>query len=435
VARSPPAAPDAPVSAEDLAARLEGLGPFERRPQLAVAASGGPDSMALARLVRDWAAARQGAVLALIVDHGLRPESAAEAALTRDRLAAQGIPSRILVWAGAKPATGLQAAAREARYGLLAEACREAGILHLLLAHQREDQAETVALRKSRGSGPTGLAGMPAVREVEGLRLLRPLLDLPKARLVATLAAAGVAWLEDPSNPSLAFARGRLRAGSIPVEALLDLARGHGAARAADEAAAARWLAARARPHPLGFVRVDLGGVDTLPEGPMLGLLRAVAGRALPPRRERLERFLDHLARAEARATLGGCLALRRADRLTVLREPAAAREIVELAPGETRLWDGRFLVGLEAAADRRLTVRRIGAAVRLPPTAREEARKRAIPAAALAALPGLWDGERLVWHPPLGGPTAPGTPAVAWCRLAPRIGLAPPPFDGANVV
>jgi tRNA(Ile)-lysidine synthase len=435
VARSRPAAPEPLVSHEELAARLDALGPFERRPEVAVAVSGGPDSMALALLARGWAAARHGAVLALIVNHGLRPESAAEAALTRERLAALGIAARILVWAGPKPATGIQEAAREARYRLLADACREVGILHLLLAHHREDQAETVALRRGRGSGPAGLAGMPAVREIQGLRLLRPLLDLPKARLVATLRAAGVEWLEDPSNRGLAFARGRLRAATLDMEALLDLARRAAVARASAETEAAAWLAARARPHPLGFVRVDLAGVEAPPEAPLLGLLRAVSGRILPPRRARLERFLASLTRPAARAVLGGCIAVRMGDRLTVVREPAAARETADLAPGESRLWDGRFLVGLAASADRGLVLRQVGATARLSPAVRARARRLAVPAAALAALPGLWAGERLLWHPPVGGLAAPGTPPAAWCHLAPRIGLAPAPFPRANVV
>ena len=194
-----PAAPDAPVDLGEFSALLDALGPFERRPALAAAVSGGPDSMALALLARDWAAARDGSLLALIVDHGLRAGSAGEAALTVGRLAEAGICARILPWAGAKPATGIQAAARAARYRLLQSACRSAGILHLLLAHHADDQAETVALRRQRGSGRDGQAGMAAIREVEDLRLLRPLLATAKARLAATLRLATSA--QRPGGP------------------------------------------------------------------------------------------------------------------------------------------------------------------------------------------------------------------------------------------
>jgi tRNA(Ile)-lysidine synthase len=436
VARPEPAAAEVAITAAELAARLDALGPFEHRPGLAVAVSGGPDSMALALLARDWAAARDGRILALIVDHGLRPESASESALTRDRLAALGIPSRILAWAGPKPASGVQAAAREARYRLLAAACREAGILHLLVAHQREDQAETVALRQARGSGGAGLAGMPVVREIEGLRLLRPLLDLPRARLRASLVAAGIAWLDDPSNRARRYARAALRGGGdLPVAELLALAERHAVERAADERAAAAWLAARARPHPLGFLRVNLAGIGAPPAGPMLGVLRAVSGRTLPPRRGALERFRARLAAAPSGATLAGCLARRIGDRLTVTREPVAARETIELGPGESRLWDGRFLVALAGAADRRLVLRRLGTPLALDPATRERARRLGIPSSALASLPALWDDGRLLWHPPVDGVTAPGTPAVARSMLAPAMGLAGVAFARPNVV
>ena len=207
-----PAAAEAPLTGEELTALLGALGPFERRPEIAVAVSGGPDSMALAVLVQPWVEDRRGRLTALVVDHGLRAESAAEAASTARRLAALGIESRILRWDGPKPGSGIQAAAREARYRLLCGACRAAGILHLLLAHHAGDQAETIALRAERGSGRRGLAGMPAIREVESLRLLRPLLGVAKARLLATLGQRGIGWVEDPSNRDPRFARSRLRA-------------------------------------------------------------------------------------------------------------------------------------------------------------------------------------------------------------------------------
>ncbi|MGE0725158.1 MAG: tRNA lysidine(34) synthetase TilS, partial [Alphaproteobacteria bacterium] len=134
------------------------LGPWERSPRLAVAVSGGPDSLALTLLADGWARARGGAVLALTVDHGLRPEAAAEAATVAAWLGARGIAHATLEWSGPRPMAAIQAAARAARLDLLAAACREAGILHLLLAHHRQDQAETASLRGARGSGTDGRA-------------------------------------------------------------------------------------------------------------------------------------------------------------------------------------------------------------------------------------------------------------------------------------
>jgi tRNA(Ile)-lysidine synthase len=154
----------APLTLAELAAALESIGGFEARPVLAVAVSGGPDSLALVLLAEKWARQRGGQAWALTVDHGLRPESAAEARRVAFWLAARSIAHQILVWTGDKPASGIQEAARDARYRLLAEWCRTHGCLHLVAAHHREDQVETHLIRRRAGSGPDGLAGMSAVR-------------------------------------------------------------------------------------------------------------------------------------------------------------------------------------------------------------------------------------------------------------------------------
>ncbi len=191
------------------------FGPFETNPDLAVAVSGGRDSLSLAVLAKEWAADRGGRAIALIVDHGLRVEAADEARATARLLARQGLDSVVLCWDGPKPMTGLQEAAREARYRLLRQACRERGILHLLVAHHADDQDETIAMRAARASGPDGLAGMAALVEWAEVRLLRPLLAVRRARLTATLAARGIAWIDDPSNADPRFERARLRLAGV----------------------------------------------------------------------------------------------------------------------------------------------------------------------------------------------------------------------------
>ena len=141
--------PDAsPVDAAEFARRLDSFGPFESRPTLAIGLSGGGDSMALALLAANWARAHGGTAVALTVDHGLRAESAVEAARTGEWARARGLAHFILPWTSPKPATGIMAAAREARYTLMSRWCRDHGVLHLLLAHQLEDQIETFLLRQ-----------------------------------------------------------------------------------------------------------------------------------------------------------------------------------------------------------------------------------------------------------------------------------------------
>src|SRR5262245_50690675 len=135
-----------PVSAGAFACLMAPFQPFEASPVLAVAVSGGRDSLALALLAHEWSSERHGRIIALIVDHGLREESRAEAATTREVLAQHGIEGTVLAWSGSKPRTGLQEAARRARYALLRRECRQRGILHLLLGHHADDQAETVVM-------------------------------------------------------------------------------------------------------------------------------------------------------------------------------------------------------------------------------------------------------------------------------------------------
>jgi tRNA(Ile)-lysidine synthase len=187
---------------------------WKAAPAIVLAVSGGPDSIALMWLAARWrrAITRGPRLIAVTVDHGLRSEAAREA-LDVKRLAKElDLPHRTLRWTGAKPKTGLPAAARAARYRLLAKAARTGGATHILTAHTRDDQAETLLMRMLRGSGIAGLAAMARESEREGVRLARPLLDVPKSQLVATLNKAKIAFADDPTNRDAAYTRPRLRA-------------------------------------------------------------------------------------------------------------------------------------------------------------------------------------------------------------------------------
>ncbi|MHC2625259.1 tRNA(Ile)-lysidine synthase [Bradyrhizobium huanghuaihaiense] len=183
-------------------------------PALVLAVSGGPDSVALMWLAARWqrSFSRGPRLLVVTVDHGLRPEAAREAREVKRLAAELGLPHRTLRWRGAKPKTGLPAAAREARYRLLTQAARAAGASHVVTAHTRDDQAETLLMRMLRGSGLAGLSAMAQLTERDGIVLARPLLDIPKSQLIATLKRAKVAFADDPTNRDTAFTRPRLRA-------------------------------------------------------------------------------------------------------------------------------------------------------------------------------------------------------------------------------
>jgi tRNA(Ile)-lysidine synthase len=158
------------------------------------------------------ALARGPRLIALTVDHGLRPEAAREARDVKKLAAELDLPHRTLRWNGAKPKTGVPAAARAARYRLLAQAAKASGATHILTAHTRDDQAETLLMRMLRGSGIAGLAAMARQSERDGVWLARPLLDVPKSQLVATLHKANIAFADDPTNRDINYTRPRLRA-------------------------------------------------------------------------------------------------------------------------------------------------------------------------------------------------------------------------------
>ncbi|WP_454621361.1 tRNA lysidine(34) synthetase TilS [Bradyrhizobium cenepequi] len=190
------------------------LDDWKRAPAIVLAVSGGPDSVALMWLAVRWRRAlKQGPrLIAVTVDHGLRPEAAREAREVKRLAGTLDLPHRTLRWTGIKPNAGLPEAAREARYRLLAQAALASGATHVLTAHTRDDQAETLLMRLLRGSGIAGLAAMARESEREGVRLARPLLAVPKARLIATLEKARIGYAVDPTNRDTAFTRPRLRA-------------------------------------------------------------------------------------------------------------------------------------------------------------------------------------------------------------------------------
>jgi len=385
------------IQPSEFAALMLPVAPFGPAPRVAAGVSGGADSMALAILADAWVRGRGGSLLALVVDHSLRPGSAAEAAVTITRLATLGIPARLLSLTGLQRGPALAERARDARYAVLRAACVEAGIPHLLLAHHAGDQAETVLMRRGSHSGPAGLAAMPIVVEQSELRLLRPLLGVPRARLRATLRARGIAWVEDPSNADLQALRPRLRAslgdpdGTGPgIAALCQSAREAGVARARREARTASVLAERVAIHPEGFAL--LSSRACLPASALAALIQSVSGSPFPPP----SRSVTALAAAPRPATLGGVRlvsAHRICAGLLLVREERAIGPPVPASRGI--VWDGRFRLATGKAPDG-TTIAALG------PDATRFRRISSLPSAVLRTLPALRRGNSLVAVPHL---------------------------------
>lgn len=404
--------PDTPVTASEFAALMARFAPFEPAPELAVAVSGGADSLALALLAHRWAGDRGGRAVALTVDHRLRPEAAAEAAAVARWMAAHGIPHHCLVRTGPPLRRDVQAAARAVRYRLLEEWCGEAGVLHLLTAHHREDQAETMLLRLARGSGLDGLAGMAALVERRQCRLLRPLLTVPRARLRAGLTEAGQDWIEDPSNADPAYGRSRLRKSmgvlegvGLTVERLAATASHLGRARAAVEAAAASLLARSVVLDPAGYARLDTAPLVRAPEEVALralaALIATIAGSEFPPRLERLVNLYRSLPDGLGGGrTLGGCRILARRAGTLVCREPAAVDPPVPAPPGKRVDWDGRFTLLLPAIAPPGLSLGALGDDA---PHLAAAGFGAALPSVVRATLPALRDAAGVAAVPSFG--------------------------------
>ena len=324
------------------------LAPFEPAPLLAVAVSGGADSLALAVLADAWARARGGSVIGLVVDHGLRAAAANKARLTELVLASHGIAVRLLRLAGLTHGPALAERARTARYAALVAACEAVGALHLLVGHHAADQAETVALRALRGSFSAGLAGMAGLVELPTVRLLRPLLGVPPGALRALLETKGIGWVEDPSNrdPRALRVRLRLLAGDRDgpgAARVAEAAAVAGAAREAAETQAADMLAHAASLRPEGFA--VLAGA-AIPPAALAALIQAIGGAPYPPAPD----AVAGLAARPAPATLGGVRLLpagRLGPGLLLVREIAAMAPPVPGFPGA--VWDGRYRLARDA--------------------------------------------------------------------------------------
>jgi tRNA(Ile)-lysidine synthase len=331
-----------PVSSQEAA---ELLNPLRLYRHVGLAVSGGGDSMSLMWLAAQWAGqARQPPKLTVLsVDHGLRPGSAEDAGWVVEQAGALGLAGAMLEWHGAKPTTGVQARARQARYHLLLGWCVDHGAGALVTAHSLEDQAETFLMRLARGSGVDGLSAMRPVREEvrqeareeareDRIAILRPLLGVPRARLRSTLVAAGVRWLEDPANCDPRFERVRWRSTLARLEqeglapAMIALsARRLQRARQALEHATSR-LEADVVEQDAKQASFRLAAVQDTPEELMLRLLRRLIMRYgsgdEPPELAALERLGEWITEGVSGGrTLAGCRITRRKDTVRIRRE------------------------------------------------------------------------------------------------------------------
>ena len=299
--------------------------------------------MGLLHLAADWAQRRGRRLLAVTIDHGLNPESPAWGQVCRRACEARGIAWIERRWQGDKPASGLTAAARQARHALISEAARDVGAGVILMAHTADDIAESDWMR-ARGTNLGGLrewSPSPVWPQGRGLMLLRPLLDERREVLRAYLTARGAGWIDDPGNADERFGRSRARAALTPLpgEEGLRLAE-RSEARLTDRLALGGSI-----PLPLGEgFEVGRDVHKTL----LAGALVSAGGASQPPRGERLDRLALRLANGEDfTATLAGARIVAEGERVRIGREPGDLRRRpvpdVELESDRPAVWDGRY--------------------------------------------------------------------------------------------
>ena len=329
------------------------------RQHVALAVSGGSDSVALLRLVHRWAGSieKPPRISVLTVDHGLRSGSDAEAAQVGLWSSVLSIEHHTLAWNGPKPTTGLQAKARQARYGLMAAWCRAHAAEVLVTAHTMDDQAETVLMRLARTTSPDSLSGIPVSGQWDGLPLLRPLLGFRREALRRYLTAIGQNWIEDPSNADRRFERVRIRdsltelaASGLTAERLSGLAKSCARTSALLDTCADSWMQLWLREEDEGICYAPSQELSALPNALQQRIFgRLVAhygGGLLKPERGELARLTQWLIEGPVRCTLSGAVLGRRKNEIWVTRE-AARIDRAPLTIGETGLaiWDGRFAI------------------------------------------------------------------------------------------
>jgi tRNA(Ile)-lysidine synthase len=384
-----------------LAARLDETGP------LAVACSGGADSLLALWETLDWAKPHGRPVTALIVDHGLQEGSAAWAALTAQRAQALGAEAQILDWTGPKPATGLPAAARAARHRLLAEAARAAGARVIVTGHTGTDAAENAALGQGRLSE---WSPSPAWPEGRGVFLLRPLLSLSRRAVRTRLEMLGAGWIDDPANIDPRHARVRVRK-ALGDEAL------------AAPGERARSALAAGVEYSGGLLRLSRNALRNAPQAEARAVLSTAAvcaggGSRLAPAGS-LDRLCDRLAGEETFvATLCGSAIMADDDRVAFSRNAGD----IERAGGSVlngAVWDGRYdLCGRLPGPPAPLR----GRARRLPP---HERRALAVwPAAARASLPVILSQDGPPTCPILAEEEGPNWRWLVPARFAAACGL-----------
>ncbi|WP_424927659.1 tRNA lysidine(34) synthetase TilS [Amaricoccus tamworthensis] len=329
---------------------------------IGVAVSGGSDSTALILIAKEWATACGRSVSAVTVDHGLRPESADEAASVGEFCKYLDISHQTSVWRGWDGNGNLQARARDARRSLISAWAHRNSISTVALGHTLDDQAETFLMRLARGSGVDGLAAMSSARKHSGINWVRPLLGIRREDLRSFLRENNVSWVDDPSNDNESFERVRWRTAlaelsslGLDAERLATTAEHMSRARETLEGVTEAFLKENAFQTGYGEVTLQTDEFPKVTEDLRLrvvsSILCCVSGQGYRPRFSALKALVKAIVEEPdlPGASLHGCVVRKRKAGVIFRREPSSVSPDV---PAVIGCWDSRWTWDLEQVPD-----------------------------------------------------------------------------------
>lgn len=393
--------------------------------KIAVAVSGGIDSMALVFLIQRWLEQNNlngVELIAITVDHKLRPSSTKEAEHVHNLMQKNNIEHCTLNWNDKKPHSNLELHARNARYELLTNFCKQKGIEHLLIAHHLQDQAETFMIRLFRGSGIDGLASMQNINEINGVKIVRPLLDVTKGELRSYLEKNKIKWVEDESNEDEKYMRNKIRKFLNSFEDKENIVRR--ISNTVDEIAKARRVIEDdliecandvIEFDELGYCKVNLKKLSELDKDLGLRLLAWVvmdiSGNEYKPRLKKLERVYNKLVNEEdlsKKQTFYGCCFYEyEKGRVIFYREVSKIKHTLKNLGSDEFLWDGRFVIkGISNILNEKevkianLTPQKLNGLMRTKKVNEREIKKFAIPKEIFYTIPVIKVLEKIAEIP-----------------------------------
>ncbi len=370
---------------------------------VAVAVSGGSDSLALLVLTAEWARRNDRDIAVVTVDHGLRREAAAEADSVARLCQDRGLPHDTLCWQNWDGTGNLQNAAREARRDLISDWAQQRGIKTVLTGHTRDDQAETFLMRLARGSGVDGLAAIHAIQNADGLIWMRPVLSIGRQDLRKVLQQEGLTWAEDPSNDDPRYTRVQFRqaqpdlaALGLTTDVLALTAERLQSARLALEIATRTLAEEVATPRASGAVRLQITPLRTAPEELCYRLMAHcliwVSSSRYRPRFDSLKHLVHGVLGGEKRSLAGCLIAPVGEDVIEISREANA----MNTAQNPDRIYDNRWRITCKDFP-RPLLVRPLGAdGILQRPDWRQSAETRNT----ILSSPSIWYNNELMSVP-----------------------------------